>query len=126
MEKQFNLQGAGIEQQHNKPIRYSNICVEFNIYWERRDRIWNTLKFFYFARAISKQIIWKRHNPTISENSVTNHLKRLRKENLIRLIACNVGIKRSEKYYEITSKGIKVYDKLLDELEKTESEIKDA
>jgi DNA-binding PadR family transcriptional regulator len=117
MEAQFNLQGEELEeQQHNKSIRYSNICIEFGIYWERRDRIWNTLKFFYYAKALSKQIIWRRYNPIISENSITNHLKRLQKEDLIRLIAQNVGTKRSEKYYEITSKGVKVYDKLLDEL----------
>ena len=113
-EKQLDLYGEEHEQ-HNKQSIYYSICFKYNIYWEKKNRIWETLKYFYTSKANSKQVLYKIYTPEISMNSINTHLNKLRKAKMIRLIAQGVGRNKSENYFEITSKGIKLYDGLLDE-----------
>ena len=112
---QLDLEG-GEHEQHNKQSIYYSICFKFDIFWEKKNRIWETLKYFYNSKAMSKQRLFKIFDPEISMNSINTHMNKLRKQKVIRMIAQGVGVNKSEKYYEITFRGINLYDALLDEL----------
>lgn len=112
---QLNLDGEKQQQQHHLKV-YSNIYIEHSILWAPTNRIIETLKYFYFTRTVlSKTILIRIYKPKITGNSIAKHIQELLKEKLIRLIAQNVGRNNSEKYYEIASRGEKVYETYLKE-----------
>ena len=90
----------------------SCVCSYLIGKWFRKDDyIWSVLGTFYNDNELGFSI--RKIQERIKQaglNTIPNCFKRLKKNNLIYLVARRVGPNKSEKYYKITEQGILLFE----------------